>query len=73
MQQGSSGNVISALASFILPGLGQLLQGRILAAVFHLLLTGLLWVITLGFGGWIGHVIACIDAALWRGPKGPPA
>jgi len=27
--QGSTGNVIAALASFFIPGLGQLLQGRL--------------------------------------------
>lgn len=70
MTQGSTGNVLAALASFFLPGLGQLVQGRILAAVFYLLLTGFLWVVTLGLGGWVGHVIAAIDAALWKGPGG---
>ena len=35
MSQGSSGNVIAALVSFFLPGLGQLIQGRILAALVH--------------------------------------
>ena len=29
--QGSAGNVIAALASFFIPGLGQLLQGRLMA------------------------------------------
>ena len=67
--RGSTGNVLSALASFFLPGLGQLVQGRILAALFYLVLSGVLWAITFGWGGWIGHVIACIDAALWRNPK----
>lgn len=67
--RGSTGNVLAALASFFLPGLGQLTQGRILAAVFYLALSGVLWAITFGWGGWIGHVIAAIDAALWRGPK----
>ena len=70
--KGSTGNVLAALASFFLPGLGQLVQGRVLAALFYCLLSGLLWVITLGWGGWIGHVVACVDAALWRGPKLPP-
>lgn len=27
--QGSAGNVLAALASFFIPGLGQLLQGRL--------------------------------------------
>ena len=30
--QGSTGNVIAALASFFIPGLGQLIQGRLLKA-----------------------------------------
>lgn len=34
-----------------------------------LIATGILWLITLGFGGWIGHIIACYDAAVWKGPK----
>jgi TM2 domain-containing membrane protein YozV len=67
--QGSSGNVIAALASFFIPGLGQLVQGRVLAALLHFIFTGILWVITFGYGGWIAHVISCIDAARWKGPK----
>jgi TM2 domain-containing membrane protein YozV len=66
--QGSTGNVIAAVCSFFLPGLGQLVQGRILAALFYFVLTGILWLVTLTLGGWIGHVLACIDAAVYR-PK----
>lgn len=66
--QGSTGNVIAALCSFFVPGLGQLVQGRILAALFYFVLTGILWLVTFTFGGWIGHVLACIDAALYK-PK----
>ena len=32
--QGSGGNVLAAICSFFIPGLGQLVQGRILAALF---------------------------------------
>ena len=32
-RQGSAGNVIAALCSFVIPGLGQLVQGRILVAI----------------------------------------
>ena len=63
MAQGSTGNVIAALASFILPGLGQLLQGRVLPAIFFFLLSGL-WVIGLG---WLAHIAACLEAAVWKG------
>ncbi len=34
--QGSTGNVIAGLASFFYPGLGQLVQGRLLSAAFFL-------------------------------------
>jgi TM2 domain-containing membrane protein YozV len=49
MSQGTTGNVIAALASFFLPRLGQLLQGRVLAAIFYFILSGVIWVVTLGF------------------------
>jgi len=65
MSQGSSGNVIAALVSFFIPGLGQLVQGRVLAAIFHFVITSLLWLILLG---WLGHLFSCIDAARWKSP-----
>ncbi len=58
--QGSSGNVIAALCSFFIPGLGQLLQGRVLAALVHFVLAWLLWFVLLG---WIVHLWSIIDAA----------
>ena len=33
--QGSTGNVIAALCSVFVPGLGQLIQGRIFSAIFY--------------------------------------
>lgn len=66
--RGSGGNVIAALASLIIPGLGQLAQGRIFSALLQLIASGLLWVLTFGLLGWLGHVLAALDAALWRGP-----
>ncbi len=61
--QGSAGNVIAALASFFIPGLGQLLQGRLGKAILLFVLAALLWWILLG---WIIHLWAIIDAALWK-------
>lgn len=58
--QGSGGNVLAALASFFIPGLGQLLQGRLLKAALMFVLAGALWVILLG---WIIHLWSIIDAA----------
>lgn len=64
MGSGSCGNVLAALASFFIPGLGQLLQGRWLLAGCMFLLTALLWLILLG---WIIHLWSIIDAALYKG------
>jgi hypothetical protein len=66
--KGSSGNVIAGIASFFIPGLGQLVQGRLFAALFMFVLAGALHIITLGLLGWVGHVIAAIEAAAYN-PK----
>ena len=63
--QGSTGNVIAAVCSFFIPGLGQLVQGRLLMAAVHFVLAALLWFI---FLGWIIHLWSILDAALWK-PK----
>lgn len=66
MARGSAGNVIAALCSFFIPGLGQLLQGRWLLAAFMFVLTAVLWIILLG---WVIHLWSIIDAALWDSPE----
>ena len=58
--QGSGGNVLAALCSFFIPGLGQLLQGRLAIAIVQFLLAGALWFFLLG---WIVHLWSIIDAA----------
>ena len=63
--QGSTGNVIAALASFFIPGLGQLLQGRLGMALIQFILAAALWIVLLG---WAVHLWSIIDAALWK-PK----
>jgi len=63
--KGSTGNVIAAIASFFIPGLGQLIQGRLFAALFMFLLAGAIHIFTLGLLGWIGHVIAALHAAVY--------
>ncbi len=71
--KGSAGNVIAALASFFIPGLGQLIQGRLLpAALFFIFAAG-------GYALWFlfiplivaapVHLWAIIDAAIWK-PRG---
>lgn len=63
--QGSTANVIAALASFFIPGLGQLLQGRLLAAGVQFVLAAALWVIWMG---WVVHIWSIIDAARFNPP-----
>ena len=67
---GSAGNVIAALASLVIPGVGQLAQGRIFSALLQLVVSAILWVLSFGLLGWLGHLLAALDAALWRGPAG---
>lgn len=65
--QGSAGNVLAALCSFFIPGLGQLLQGRFLMAIIMFVLAGFLWIFLLG---WIIHLWSILDAALFKPPTG---
>ncbi len=58
--QGSGGNVLAALCSFFIPGLGQLLQGRLLMAIVQFVLAAALWFVLLG---WAVHLWSVIDAA----------
>ncbi len=64
--QGSTANVIAAICSFFIPGLGQLVQGRILMALLQFVLAGLLWLVWMG---WVIHLWSIIDAALWKGRR----
>lgn len=58
--QGSGGNVLAAICSFFIPGLGQLVQGRLLISIVQFVLAGVLWVVYLG---WVIHLWSIIDAA----------
>ena len=61
--QGSAGNVIAAVCSFFVPGLGQLVQGRLGMAVVQFVLAVVLWIFLLG---WAIHLWSILDAALWK-------
>jgi hypothetical protein len=63
--QGSAGNVLAALCSFFIPGLGQLLQGRLLMAAVQFVLAAVLWWFLLG---WAIHLWSIIDAAMFKAP-----
>ncbi|MCB1560971.1 MAG: hypothetical protein KDI75_07765 [Xanthomonadales bacterium] len=72
-QQGSTGNVIAALCSLFIPGLGQLIQGRLLSAMFWFVFAcvgfAITWLLTfslLPFGWFVVSIFACLNAALYR-------
>lgn len=60
--RGYSGNVVAALASFFLPGLGQLVQGRPIMALIFFLASAVLWIVLLG---WLVHILAALEAAVF--------
>ena len=60
---GSTGNVLAALASFFIPGLGQLLQGRLLLAAVQFVIAAVLWYFLLG---WLVHIWFIVSAAKFQ-------
>ncbi|MGB0663381.1 MAG: hypothetical protein ACPGMR_06300 [Pontibacterium sp.] len=70
-QQGSAGNVIAALCSLFIPGLGQLIQGRLLAAILFFVITAVgyatYWLVIPGIIAVIVHLVAIISAARYKG------
>jgi TM2 domain-containing membrane protein YozV len=68
--QGSGGNVIAAICNIFFPGLGQLVQGRILAAlIFAIICVGgyaLWWLVFPGVIAVIAHLWSIIDAAKFK-------
>jgi len=49
---------IAGILSFLIPGVGQIYNGRIIAGILWLLLTGISWIGTAGTLGWIVHLIS---------------
>ena len=69
--QGSGGNVLAAICNFFIPGLGQLVQGRILPALFFFIGMAISWALVWILIGWIlvpiVYLWAIIDAARYKG------
>jgi TM2 domain-containing membrane protein YozV len=70
--QGSGGNVIAALCTFFIPGLGHLVQGRLiragLVALFVWVGYVLYWLIVPGIIALLIHLWAIYDTATFRRP-----
>jgi TM2 domain-containing membrane protein YozV len=52
----------AAVLSFIIPGLGQLYNGRWVQAIVWIVITPGLWLGTGGIFGWVAHIISAIMA-----------
>lgn len=69
-KQGSGGNVIAAICNIFFPGLGQLVQGRLLPAIiFAIVCVGgyaLWWLIIPAIIAAIFHLYAILDAATFK-------
>lgn len=53
---------LAAVLSLIVPGVGQLYNGRILTGIIWLIITPGLWIGTGGLLGWVCHVISAYQA-----------
>jgi TM2 domain-containing membrane protein YozV len=53
---------VAGVLSFIVPGVGQLYNGKFLRAIFWLIVTPGFWIGTGGTLGWICHLIAAYTA-----------
>jgi TM2 domain-containing membrane protein YozV len=49
---------IAGILSLLLPGLGQIYNGRVIVGVLWLVLTGFSWIGSAGTLGWIVHFIS---------------
>ena len=60
-----------ACLSLFFPGSGQLLAGRVGKAFYFAALALFLWVISMGFFGWIVHICAALDVWASETPDEP--
>jgi TM2 domain-containing membrane protein YozV len=49
---------LAGLLSFLIPGLGQIYNGRVLIGLFWLFVFGVSWIGSAGTLGWIVHIIS---------------
>jgi TM2 domain-containing membrane protein YozV len=53
---------LAAVLSFVIPGVGQLYNGKFLRALFWFIVTPGLWIGSGGTLGWICHILAAFTA-----------
>lgn len=50
--------MLAGILSFLIPGMGQIYNGRILIGLIWLLVFGVSWIGSVGMLGWIVHIIS---------------
>jgi TM2 domain-containing membrane protein YozV len=53
---------IAGVLSFLIPGIGQIYNGRIVIGVIWLFITGVSWIGSAGTLGWILHILSAYFA-----------
>lgn len=56
---------VAAVLSFIVPGVGQIYNGKFLRGIFWLIITPGFWLGSGGLLGWVCHLIAAYTAYSW--------
>lgn len=56
---------LTAVLSALIPGIGQLYNGRISAGILWLIITPGFWIGTGGLLGWVCHVVAAYTACTY--------
>lgn len=49
---------VAGILSFLIPGVGQIYNGRIIVGLIWLILTGVSWIGSAGLAGWVVHLIS---------------
>lgn len=62
-------NTLAALASFFIPGLGQLVQGRVVAAIVFFVMVPMFYLTTIVLGI-VLHIACVVDAVRFDGNRG---
>ena len=62
----------AAVLSLVLPGVGQIYNGKFLRGIFWLIVTPGFWIGTGGLLGWVCHLVASYTAYNWA-KENPPA
>ena len=56
---------VAAVLSLIVPGVGQIYNGKFLRGLFWLIITPGFWIGTGGFLGWVCHLVSAYTAYSW--------